>query len=130
MKKSIQLLLILFVAFTSFGQSKRDKLLFTIDGEPTYVSEFSRVYKKNLDIIDKKDQKEIEDYFDLFLEYKLKLKEARTLKLNEKDSYKKELAGYRKQLSRNYLTDNQATDKLTKEAYDRLQKEVKKQMVV
>jgi len=125
MKKSIQLLLIFFVTFTSFGQSKKDKVLFTIDGEPTYVSEFSRVYKKNLDIIDKKDQKEIEEYFDLFLEYKLKLKEARTLKLNEKDSYKKELAGYRKQLSRNYLTDNQATDKLTKEAYDRLQKEVK-----
>ncbi|WP_298511731.1 peptidylprolyl isomerase [uncultured Kordia sp.] len=125
MKKSIQLLLILFITFTSFGQSKKDKVLFTIEDEPTYVSEFSRVYKKNLDIIDKKDQKEIEEYFDLFLEYKLKLKEARSLKLDEKDSYKKELAGYRKQLSRNYLTDNKATEKLTKEAYDRLQKEVK-----
>ena len=44
---------------------KKDKVLFTIDGEPTYVSEFSRVYKKNLDIIDKKDQKEIEEYFDV-----------------------------------------------------------------
>ncbi|MFK7747575.1 MAG: peptidylprolyl isomerase [Kordia sp.] len=125
MKKSIQLFLILFVTFTSFGQSKKDKVLFTIEGEPTYVSEFSRVYKKNLDIIDKKDQKEIEEYFDLFLEYKLKLKEARNLNLNEKDAYKKELAGYRKQLSRNYLTDNNATEKLVKEAYDRLQKEVK-----
>ncbi|MEM6720662.1 MAG: peptidylprolyl isomerase [Bacteroidota bacterium] len=125
MKKSIQLFLLLFVTFTSFGQSQKDKVLFTIEGEPTYVSEFSRVYKKNLDIIDKKDQKEIEEYFDLFLEYKLKLQEAKKLKLDEKDSYKKELAGYRKQLSRNYLTDAQATEKLTREAYDRMQKEVK-----
>lgn len=125
MKNSIQLFLILLVSFSSFGQSKKDKVLFTIEGEPTYVSEFSRVYKKNLDIIDEKDQKEIEEYFDLFVEYKLKLKEARNLNLNEKDSYKKELAGYRKQLSRNYMTDNNATEKLTKEAYDRLQKEVK-----
>ncbi|EDP96000.1 peptidylprolyl isomerase [Kordia algicida OT-1] len=125
MKNSIQLFLILLVSFTTFGQSKKDKVLFTIEGEPTYVSEFSRVYKKNLDIIDEKDQKEIEEYFDLFVEYKLKLKEAKNLKLDEKDSYVKELAGYRKQLSRNYMTDNNATEKLTKEAYDRLQKEVK-----
>ncbi|PTX63105.1 peptidyl-prolyl cis-trans isomerase SurA [Kordia periserrulae] len=125
MKKNIPLFLLLLVSFVSFGQSKKDKVLFTIEGEPTYVSEFSRVYKKNLDIIDKKDQKEIEEYFDLFLEYKLKLKEAEQLKLDEKDSYKKELAGYRKQLSRNYLTDEQATEKLVREAYERLQKEVK-----
>ncbi|WP_420573833.1 peptidylprolyl isomerase [Kordia sp.] len=125
MKKSVQLFLILFVTFTSFGQSKKDKVLFTIEGEPTYVSEFSRVYKKNLDIIDKKDQKEIEEYFDLFVEYKLKLKEAQNLNLDEKESYKKELGGYRKQLAKNYLTDNNATEQLVKEAYDRLQKEVK-----
>jgi peptidyl-prolyl cis-trans isomerase SurA len=125
MKNSIQLVLILLVSLTSFAQSKKDKVLFSIEGEPTYVSEFSRVYKKNLDIIDKKDQKDIEEYFDLFLQYKLKLKEARNLKLNEKETYKKELAGYRKQLSSNYLTDNNATEQLVKEAYDRLQKEVR-----
>jgi peptidyl-prolyl cis-trans isomerase SurA len=125
MKNSIQLLLILLITFNSFGQSKKDRVLFTIEGEPTYVSEFSRVYKKNLDIIDEKDQKEIEEYFDLFLEYKLKIKEAKNLNLDDKDSYKKELAGYRKQLSRNYLSDETATEQLIKEAYDRLQKEVK-----
>ncbi|WP_298420497.1 peptidylprolyl isomerase [uncultured Kordia sp.] len=125
MKNSIQLILILLVSLTSFAQSKKDKILFTIEGEPTYVSEFSRVYKKNLDIIDEKDQKDIQEYFDLFVEYKLKLKEAQKLKLDEKDSYKKELAGYKKQLSRNYLTDNITTEQLVKEAYDRLKTEVK-----
>ncbi|WP_160128269.1 peptidylprolyl isomerase [Kordia antarctica] len=125
MKKSIQLLLILLVSLTSFAQSKKDKVLFSIEGEPTYVSEFVRVYKKNLDIIDEKDQKEIEEYFQLFLEYKLKLKEARNLNLNEKDAYIKELAGYRKQLARSYMTDTNATEKLVREAYERLQKEVK-----
>ncbi len=125
MKNSIQLFLILLVSLTSFAQSKKDKVLFSIEGEPTFVSEFSRVYKKNLDIIDKKDQKDIQEYFELFLEYKLKLKEARNLNLDEKETYKKELAGYRKQLSSNYLTDTNATEQLVKEAYERLQKEVK-----
>ncbi|WP_046755803.1 peptidylprolyl isomerase [Kordia jejudonensis] len=125
MKHSIQLFLTLFVSLTTFAQSEKDNVLFTIEGEPTYVSEFSRVYKKNLDIIDEKDQKEINEYFDLFVEYKLKLKEAYNLNLNEKASYKKELAGYKKQLSKNYLTDNTVTEKLVQEAYDRLQKEVK-----
>ncbi|MEM6684363.1 MAG: peptidylprolyl isomerase [Bacteroidota bacterium] len=125
MKTNVQVLLLLFVTLASFGQNSKDKVLFTIEEEPTYVSEFSRVYKKNLDIIDKKDQKEIEEYFDLFLEYKLKLKEAEKLKLDEKPSYIKELAGYRKQLSRNYLNDEKATEALVKEAYDRLQKEVR-----
>jgi peptidyl-prolyl cis-trans isomerase SurA len=125
MKNNIQLFLILLVSLTSFAQSKKDKVLFSIEGEPTYVSEFSRVYNKNLDIIDKKDQKDIEEYFELFLQYKLKLKEARNLNLNEKEAYKKELAGYRKQLSSSYLTDTNATEQLVKEAYDRLQKEVK-----
>jgi peptidyl-prolyl cis-trans isomerase SurA len=74
MKNSIQLFLILLVSLSTFAQSKKDKVLFTIEGEPTYVSEFSRVYKKNLDIIDEKDQKNIEEYFDLFVEYKLKHK--------------------------------------------------------
>lgn len=125
MKNCTQLFLILFVSLTAFAQSKKDQVLFSIEEEPTYVSEFARVYKKNLDIIDKKDQKEIKEYFDLFVEYKLKLKEAINLNLHEKDAYKRELAGYRKQLSRNYLTDNTITEKLVKEAYDRLQKEVK-----
>lgn len=125
MKNSIQFLILLVSTLTCFAQSKKDKVLFTIEDEPTYVSEFSRVYKKNLDIIDEKDQKEIEEYFDLFVEYKLKLKEARNLQLDEKDAYKKELAGYRKQLAHNYLTDDNATEKLVKEAYNRMQKEVK-----
>ena len=70
MKNSIQLLLILLVSLSSFGQSKKDKVLFSIEGEPTYVSEFSRVYKKNLDIIDEKDQKEIKEYFEESVEPK------------------------------------------------------------
>lgn len=124
MKKSIFLFCIILASCFAHAQKDNDKVLFSIDGKPTYVSEFSRVYKKNLDLIQEDLQKDVNHYFDLFVEYKLKLTEAERLKLHEGKKYKNELAGYQKQLAKNYLTDKSVTEALTKEAYDRLQKEV------
>jgi len=51
--------------------------------------------------------------------YKLKLKEAKALGLDQKKEYQKELSRYRKQLASGYLTDTRTSDALIKEAYDR-----------
>ena len=40
-------------------------------------------------------------------------------------TFKRELAGYRKQLARPYLTDQAAEDELVAEAYDRMKYEVR-----
>ena len=46
-------------------------------------------------------------------------------KMDTSSSFKNELAGYRKQLARPYLTDNVAEEKLVIEAYERMQYEVR-----
>ena len=93
--------------------------------EPVYTSEFLRVYNKNLDLVQDESQKDVDEYLTLFTNYKLKLKEAKALGLNEKPSYKRELDSYKQQLSKNFITDNKVTDALVEEAYDRLSYEVK-----
>ena len=106
------------------GQSIDKDVLFTVSNEPVYASEFLRVYNKNLDLVQDESQKEVDEYLKLFINYKLKLQEARRLELHEKPSYKRELSNYKKQLAKNYLSDSKVTDELVKEAYARLSYEL------
>lgn len=106
------------------GQTKSEDILFVVDNEPVYASEFLRVYNKNLDLVQDESQKDVDEYLKLFINYKLKLQEAKSLGLHEKPSYKRELANYKKQLSKNYITDSKVTDALVEEAYERMLYEV------
>ncbi|MBW1294600.1 peptidylprolyl isomerase [Aquimarina litoralis] len=122
-KKSIILFLGIIFSTLNYGQ-KKDQVLLTINDSPVYRSEFKRVYLKNIDLVKDESQKDIDEYLELFINYKLKLEEARAQGLDKKESYIKELEGYRKQLSSGYLTDTKASDALVREAYDRLQERV------
>ena len=123
--------LALIVIFTALvhnsvnAQMSVNDALFTVDDNPVYVDEFKRVYNKNLDLVKDESQKDVDTYLDLFINYKLKLKEARALGLHEKSKYIKELASYRKQLAKNYLSDTEVTETLVKEAYDRTVHEIR-----
>lgn len=123
--KYFLLLLITLSISNSYAQSNQDTVLFKVDSEPVYTSEFLRVYNKNLDLVQDESQKDVDEYLTLFINYKLKLKEAKALGLNEKPSYKKELNTYKQQLLKNFITDNKVTDALVEEAYDRISYDVK-----
>ncbi|TXD84239.1 peptidylprolyl isomerase [Subsaximicrobium wynnwilliamsii] len=108
-----------------YAQEDKKDVLFTVDGEPVMTSEFQRVYNKNLDLVKDESQKDIDAYLELFVNYKLKVKDAKRLGLDKDAQYVKEFNNYKNQLSKNYMTDNKVTDKLVKEAYDRISNEVK-----
>ncbi|MBQ0768766.1 MAG: peptidylprolyl isomerase [Bizionia sp.] len=116
-------------AFTGFSQ-ENDKVLFTVGDTPAYASEFVRVYNKNLNLVQDESQKNIDEYLKLFIQYKLKLAEARKLKLHEEADYIKELDGYKKQLAKNYIFDTEVTEELVNEAYYRLNNEVEARHVL
>ncbi|UUC45630.1 peptidylprolyl isomerase [Flavobacterium cerinum] len=109
----------------SYAQDKTKKVLFNIDNHPYYTDEFSRVYKKNLDLVKDESQKDLNQYLDLFLGYKLKIEKANKLGLQKGPNYIAELRSYRSQLSRNYMTDTKVTKELVDEAYQRSLKEIK-----
>jgi peptidyl-prolyl cis-trans isomerase SurA len=106
------------------AQNSNEEVLFTIDNDSVYVSEFTRVFNKNIDLVKDESQKDVDEYLKLFINYKLKLKEAKTLGLDKKKSYINELASYKSQLASNYLTNSKVTDELIEEAYNRSVKEI------
>ncbi|WP_299555745.1 peptidylprolyl isomerase [Seonamhaeicola sp.] len=110
---------------TAYTQTSQDEVLFSVADEPVYVSEFLRVYNKNLDLVQDESQRDIDQYLKLFTSYKLKLKEARSLGLHEKLSYKRELENYKKQLAKGFMKDTKVTDALIEEAYERVSYDVK-----
>jgi peptidyl-prolyl cis-trans isomerase SurA len=128
--KQVLLGISLFVAAASFAQQAKKEVLFTVDGKPYYTDEFIRVYNKNLDLVKDDSQKDLNNYLDLFIGYKLKVNKANKLGLQDGQAYKNELKSYRNQLSRNYLTDTKVTKELVEEAYARSLKEIRAQHIL
>ncbi|MBL7929220.1 MAG: peptidylprolyl isomerase [Bacteroidia bacterium] len=107
------------------AQSANDPVLMTIGGSPVSKSEFERVYRKNNNREDLSDPAAVQEYMQLFINYKLKVKEAETLRLDTGSAFVSELNGYKKQLAQPYLTDKDVSEELIKEAYERMKKEVR-----
>lgn len=103
---------------------KTDPVLMTIGTTKVTVSEFENVFHKNNTKDGASDTKSLNDYVDLFVNFKLKVKEAEELGLDTAKSFKEELGGYRKQLAQPYLTDKDVNEKLLKETYERMQEDV------
>ncbi len=119
-----------FVLFSCFSlnlaaqNGANDPTVMTVDGKAVPRSEFEAIYKKN-----NKDapvtKEALDEYLDLFINYKLKVREAEVLGMDTIGKFKNELDGYRKQLARPYLIDRELNEALIKEAYDRSQMEVR-----
>ncbi|MGB1247359.1 MAG: peptidylprolyl isomerase [Chitinophagales bacterium] len=114
--------LIFFALFNIAFAAKRmmPQPIFAIDGVPVSTEEFVRVYTKN-NINGQADfsRESLEEYLQLYVNFKLKVKEAEALELDKDEAISAELASYRKQLSKTYLSDKEATETLLREAYDR-----------
>ena len=117
----------LFLASSCYlnAQQIDKKVLFTINNKPFYTDEFVRVYNKNLDLVKDESQKDLGNYLDLFVGYKLKVEKAIKEGLNNNVSYQNELKTHRDQLAKSYLNDSEVTQKLLDEAYERYKYEVK-----
>ena len=117
--------LFLSLNFIGFAQNITKEVLFTIDNKSYYTDEFARVYKKNLDLVKDESQKDLNQYLELFVGYKLKINKAYKLGLQDGLSYQNELKSYRGQLSKNYTSDSKVTKELVEEGYKRFLKEIK-----
>lgn len=105
--------------------SNNDPVIMTISGKNIYKSEFENIYHKNSNKENAADKKSVNEYVDLFVNFKLKVKEAEDLGMDTTDAFKSELEGYRKQLAAPYLVDNEVNEKLLREAYERMKMDVK-----
>jgi len=122
--KQLLLGFLIMSSCVSKAQDSPKKVLFTINEIPYYTDEFKRVYNKNIDLVKDESQKDLNQYLDLYVGYKLKINKAHELGLQNNPKYITELGSYRTQLAKNYLTDTKVTNELVREAYDRSLKEI------
>jgi peptidyl-prolyl cis-trans isomerase SurA len=116
MKKYILLLLLLVFNYSSFSQD----VLLQLEEDKITLDEFKHIFNKNNDdvVIDKAY---LDEYIELFINFKLKVKEAKNLGYDTVSTFITELEGYRKQLAKPYLRDDQFNEELFDEALDRIQ---------
>lgn len=108
------------------AQKTADPVLFTYGNNKVTKSEFLRMYTKNVSN-QKPDfsEKALRDYLTLYSRFKMKVAEAEKAHLDTIPSIQTELGSYKKQLAKTYMTDGEITDKLVKEAYERMKKDVR-----
>jgi len=123
MKSPLITLFAFFVlSMSSFAQTT-DPVIMTINNKPILKSEFEYIYNKN-NSNNSLDKKTLDEYVDLFINFKLKVEEAKTQGIDTTKSFITELAGYRSQLTKPYLTDLKVDEALLHEAYDRSKEDV------
>ncbi len=120
-----RLFIFIFILVQSAVLAQTKDVLFTIDNHNYYTDEFVRVYNKNLDLVKDDSQKNLDNYLELFIGYKLKVEKANKIGLQNSVNYQNELKSYRTQLSKNYLSDSKVTNELVQEAYDRMKQEIR-----
>ncbi len=125
MIKRIAGILLTVATITLNAQTKNDKPFLIIDKQDTVTkNEFVRIYKKNNNV-NTADNKSVDDYLDLFINFRLKVKEAKDLGYDTSASFKRELNVYRRQLALPYFVDSAKLEFLLKEAYNRMKNDVK-----
>lgn len=106
------------------AQSYAKKTLITIGDKEISAKEFMDTYEKNnvkTDVIDKKN---VDEYLGLYIDFKLKVTEAEALGKDTVPSFVKELKNYRDQLAKPYFSNDDITEELVKEAYERIQYDI------
>ena len=111
--------IVLLFSISIITAQKNSDVLFKVSKEPVTILEFKNVYEKNLNLIVDENQKDVKSYLELFINFKLKLNEAKQLKLDTTRAYKREIETYKNQLTAPYLQDSTFLAKMVKDAYYR-----------
>lgn len=96
--------------------------LMTINGKAVSAEEFLYIYEKN-NQADAVDPKTMDEYLDMFINFKLKVAEAESQGIDTTEAFKKELKGYRAQATPKYLQDEAAIDSLVEMSWRHLSKD-------
>ena len=118
----------LFVFICSFFYSvsfaQNDAVVLNIGEENVTLEEFKSIFYKNNDNDSLITKTYLDEYMQLFINFRLKVKEAKVLKYDTNQAFVDELEMYRNQLAKPYLSDNKFDDRLIKEAYERMKEDV------
>ncbi len=133
MTRSILFVLLIVFSFSAFAQRSKKNVrgkivespaLFSIQNQVVTADEFVYLYKKNHPSAADHTPEKIQEYFDLYVKFKLKVTEAKDRGMDTTAAFKKEFNSYKDELRKPYLPDNKIIDSLVRLTYARLQFEL------
>ncbi len=124
MKQGFFLFSFFLLSLNLFSQ-KENEMLFKVGKTPVSIGEFKHLFEKNSSNEKGKTTEEVKEYLTLFINFKLKVKEATELKLDTLPTLKRELISYQNQLAEQFIQDSDFEERLLKEAYERSKYQLK-----
>ncbi len=122
--KMKRVILFLFVVFISQFAYSQETLL-TINGNDISKAEFERIYLKNNNQATPSTDQDIDDYLQLFINFKLKVLEAENLGYDTLSTFTTEFNQYFSQLADPFFLDTAYENQMIKQAYERSKKEIR-----
>ncbi|MEG1839143.1 MAG: peptidylprolyl isomerase [Bacteroidaceae bacterium] len=122
MKRNLILFATLTLSICAFAQ-QQDPVMMRINNKDVTRSEFEYIYNKN-NSNNELDKKTLDEYVDLFVNFKLKVVAAQEAGIDTTQAFRDEFLGYRKQLTKSYLTDDTVNEANAMEVYNRLKENV------
>ncbi len=116
---------ILHVIFAAsvFISAAQAQTLFTYAGKAVSRNEFLNAFNKNPDSTGTRVQK-LNEYFDMYINFKLKIQAAYDEKLDEAATFKSDSENFREQLAENNINNQANISQLMHEAFTRSQKDI------
>jgi peptidyl-prolyl cis-trans isomerase SurA len=124
MRKGISFLIVLFLGTNGHAQT-----LFTYGNKSVSKKEFLEAYNKN-EQSGLRNDSTYNAYLDLYIKYKLKIQAAYDEKVDTLETIKEEIAGYRDQVSGEYLRSQSGYESLAELEWKRAAKEILLQQIV
>lgn len=116
---------IFFLQVLAIVSSVSAQTIMTIQNEPVSTEEFKKIYLKNNPKSNSFSRKDLVEYVDLFVLYKMKLLDAKELRLDTIQAVKVDYTKYTDQLAQNILNDKNYVDNIVKETYEHTKSDLK-----
>ncbi|HET6566801.1 MAG TPA: peptidylprolyl isomerase [Rhodothermales bacterium] len=105
-------------------QASNPAVVAVIDGQPITLEEFEREYVKSAGGRESAASDSLEayqDFLDRYVNFKVKVAEARAAGMMQDSSIQAELASYRERMARPYMLDKEILDPIMRDLFDRMQ---------
>jgi len=102
----------------AYAQQNQDPTVMTVGGIEVPLSEFLFLAQKDSEV-NLLNKKSLQNYVALFTNFKLKVADARSLRIQESLRFREELGSYSAQLMDSYLSDKEGEEQAMRQVYER-----------
>lgn len=122
--KNVFFALCAMFAMAAHAQSN-DPVLLTVNGKPITRGEFEYSFNKNSNVEGAVEKKTVDEYVDMFVNYKLKVAAAEAARMDTLSSFQKEFRQYRDMQLTPYMVDQAFIDSVALSVYQRTADQLK-----